>query len=49
MGHYKCPLPGPPHPVSVPAECPLANGGDDDLCGDGAGGIFYYDDKDALK
>ena len=20
-----CPLPGPPHPVSVPAECPLAN------------------------
>ena len=24
-GHYKCPLPGPPHPVSVPAECPLAN------------------------
>ena len=20
-GHYKCPLPGPPHPVSAPTEC----------------------------
>ena len=24
-GGIKCPLPGPPHPVSAPAECPLAN------------------------
>ena len=23
--HYQCPPPGPPHPASTPAECPLTN------------------------
>ena len=26
-GHYKCPLPGPLHPASVPAGCPPTNDG----------------------
>ena len=32
-GHYKCPLPGPPHPVSAPAECPPASDNHDDDSG----------------